>query len=121
MKHIKIFEQVGDYNLPTPEAVGELKCDELMTRFVDYGVFERYIKLVYDLRYDFAATHEAGNDTDYHFMVNGIINKYDYEVTDRIRRKDVRVDDWVPANLLLNMLVQDGYIFPGIYVVKVSW
>jgi len=98
----------------------KLKMHIEMTHFVDYGDFERFAMEVYpNLKggYSFAEVQESANDTSYTFHVDGKISKWEKKDADNIREGGVVHSNY----LLFNVLIADGYLEPGTYVVRVSW
>lgn len=98
--------------------IPELKKLTKIVHFVDYSDFEHFAEKVYNLNhYSFAEVGECSNDTDYTFSTNGHISRWDIEEAEKIRNGGPVLSN----HTLFDVLVADGYLEKGTYVVRVSW
>jgi hypothetical protein len=117
IKRLNEWEEFDDEPKP------KLKMRSQMTHFIDYGDFEKFAKEAYPKLkggrwgYSFAEVQESANDTSYTFNIDGKISKWEKKEVDQIRESGVVHSNY----LLFNVLVADGYLEPGTYVVRVSW
>jgi len=96
-----------------------LKYETKTINVIDYHVLERFVSEVYKATdYDFVATQEGNNDSQYEFNPSGIIEEYDSSIAFDIRSGLIKT---YQNSVLFNCLVADGHIPSGTYIVKVSW
>ena len=91
---------------------------------IDYGDLERWIKQVFGKEFCFVSTVECGNDTTHDFEDLG-------EHPDWISARDVEeINAWLygsgaaprySAQSLMEVLVIQGFLEKGDYLVEVSW
>lgn len=84
---------------------------------IDYGDFEEYIKLCFEL--DEFEIVDCANDSTINCNVDGILTKYELEEIEDIIA-DKSVSDW-GCRTLLNYLCEQGFIKPGQYYINVNW
>lgn len=69
--------------------------------------------------WDFISDHEANNDSDYSFDVDGKIDDYDKERLERFK-KDSNSEGWM-TQIFLDDLCKQELIPKGAYLIKVCW
>lgn len=94
---------------------------------VDYGDIDAFIAEKYPFLkgYEIQQGEEWGNDSQHRFIVSGKIMDYDREDWEEIKNskdaKEMRKNTEYRAELILNMLVADGHLEAGKYIIDVCW
>lgn len=96
-----------------------LKYNTETIHTMDYGDLEDFVRKVYGAEdYSFPVTQECGNDTKHKFSPTGVIRSYDDKEAAAIRGGNV--PDY-RNDLVFDVLVADGYLPVGKYLVAVCW
>lgn len=92
---------------------------EIKTIFkVDYGDFEDFVKEIYGGDFDFVADQEADNYSSYEFSAPNMHVDFEGKHEEKIRKGDF---NGVPIHALFNVLLKDGHIEAGDYLIDVLW
>lgn len=84
----------------------------------DYKEFETLVKEVYNVDFEFTVDHEANNDTEHEFNIDGYVDNYEKEQIQSFINGE-RV--YCISRTLLNDLCAKDYIPDGRYLITVSW
>ncbi len=96
----------------------KLNFVEKTIRVVDYHTFEDFVMSIYGGDYEFADVQEGSNDSNYTFKPTGKISDFDKKRAEQIKSGEYPS---YSNNLIFNLLVKEGYLEAGEYMVKVSW
>jgi len=85
---------------------------------VDYSDFEKFVESIWGGSFEFVAIEEAHNDSEHLYQATGdIIDSYEADL------EDIRNGEYENycTQEVFNLLVDEKYIEPGTYLIKVSW
>lgn len=108
----KFTEWLGDSSRP------KLKMRIKTIRSVDYNDFDEFVRSIYGGDYEFVAIQEANNSSSYTFRPDGKIS--DYQEKDVQKIKSGKYPNYC-NHILFDLLVKEGYLEPGEYLVEVFW
>ena len=99
----------------------EMKTKEVSYHTVNHFEWERVVNEFYKPtpEWDFVSDHEANNDSDYSFNVDGKVDDRDEKRLEAFR-KDSLSQSFM-TRMLLNDLCKKGLIPEGVYLIRVSW
>jgi hypothetical protein len=85
---------------------------------VDYSDFDEFVEGIYGGNFEFVADHEANNYSSYDFTAPNMNRDFGGEFEAKIRNGNFYN---VPVHAIFNVLLKDGHIEEGEYIIKVSW
>lgn len=96
----------------------KLKGEKKVIFEVDYSDFEDFVNEIYGGNFDFVADHEANNYSSYDFDAPNMNRDFGGKYEAKIREGKF---NGVPVHAIFNVLLKDGHIEKGNYIIKVSW
>ena len=96
----------------------ELKSKKISVIQIDSNDFDRFVESKYGGGFEFVAIHEANNYSQYEFSAPNMNMDFDGKTEAKIREGKYPI---FCTHCLFNVLLKDGFIEAGEYIIKVSW
>ena len=99
----------------------KMETKEVLYHTIDCYEWERVVNEFYKPtpKWDFVSNHEANNDSDYSFDVDGKIEDYEEKELEKFKANSNRTG-WI-TQTLLDDLCRQGLIPKGVYLIQVCW
>ena len=99
----------------------EMETKKVLYHTLSYHEWGRVVNEFYKptSKWDFVSDHEAYNDSDYSFDVDGKIEDYEEKELEAFKRGSSNVDRM--TQILLDDLCRQGLISKGVYLIEVCW
>lgn len=85
---------------------------------VDCNDFDEFVTEIYGGDFEFVADHEANNYSSYEFSAPNMNIDFRGEYETKIRNGEF---SGVPVHAIFNVLLKDGHIEKGDYIINVFW
>ena len=96
----------------------ELKVEKKVVFKVDSSCFDEFVKSIYGGNFEFVADHEAHNYSSYEFSAPNMNMDFKGKYEAKIREGKF---NGVPVHAIFNVLLKDGHIEKGDYIIEVFW
>jgi len=99
----------------------EMETKKVLYHTLDSFEWDRVVNEFYKptSKWDFVSNHEANNDSDYSFDVDGKIGDYEEEELEKFKKGDNNGNRMTQT--LLDDLCRQGLISKGVYLIEVCW
>lgn len=96
-----------------------LRCETETIHKTEYHELDSFIEAVTGHTYECVASEEWSNDSQHRFDVDGILADYEQKEWDKFKKTGEEKS--YGLRTILDGLVKDGHLKPGIYLITVCW